>query len=387
VPFARRALDRLEGLGFDAEAGERHLALLFQVRRAYYFIDRALVGTSPSMGELRRQLWNCVFTHDIRWYDRYLLERMEDFSTLILGETGTGKGTAAAAIGRSGFIPFDAARRRFVESFTRSFVAINLSQFPELLIESELFGHRKGAFTGAVDDHRGLLSLCSHRGSVFLDEIGEVGAPVQIKLLQVLQERIFTPVGDHRPQPFRGRVIAATNRPIEELLEGGGFRRDFYYRLCSQTVDVPSLRRRLDEDPGELDALLAHTLERLTGEREPSLLEFVARTIRETLPPDYPWAGNVRELEQCARSILLTRSYRPLAAAAGRSAGERLLEDLESGRLDARELVSRYCARLHERLGTVAEVARRVGLDRRTVKRHIEEGKRGQEPFSGRKGS
>src|SRR5256885_4529537 len=142
---------------------------------------------------------------------------MEEFSTLLLGETGTGKGTAAAAIGRSGFIPYDDKQHRFAESFTRSFVALNLSQHPETLIESELFGHRKGAFTGAVEAHEGIFARCSPHGAIFLDEIGDVSTPVQIKLLQVVEDRTFSPVGSHERQRFRGRVISATHKPLHEL--------------------------------------------------------------------------------------------------------------------------------------------------------------------------
>src|SRR5213594_4209634 len=99
----------------------------------------------------------------------------------------------------------------------RGFIALNLSQYPETLIESELFGHKKGAFTGAIEAHDGLFTRCSSYGAIFLDEIGEVSAPVQIKLLQVLQERTFSPVGSHEKLKFRGRVIAATNKPLEHL--------------------------------------------------------------------------------------------------------------------------------------------------------------------------
>src|SRR5207342_3171077 len=175
-------------------------------------IVHGLIGQSPCLKELCRHLWNNIFTHDIRWYDRYLWNRMEDFSTLLLGETGTGKGAAANAIGRSAYIPFDSRRGAFAESFAVGFIGVNLSQFSQTLIESQLFGHRKGAFTGAVEAHEGVFAQCSPHGAIFLDEIGDVSVPVQIKLLQVLQERSFCPVGSHETLRFRGRVIAATNR-------------------------------------------------------------------------------------------------------------------------------------------------------------------------------
>jgi hypothetical protein len=217
VNFAAEVLQRLQGRGFPREEARRYLAIFYQLRRAFHFIVTGLIGRSPCMYDFRRHLWNNVFTHDIQLYDRYLWNRMEDFSTLLLGETGTGKGTAAAAIGRSGYIPFDEKKECFTESFMRNFIALNLSQAPESLIESELFGHRKGAFTGAIEAHEGVLARCSPHGAIFLDEIGDVSVPVQIKLLQVLQERTFCPVGSHEPARFRGRVIAATNRPLEAL--------------------------------------------------------------------------------------------------------------------------------------------------------------------------
>jgi DNA-binding NtrC family response regulator len=376
VPFAKEAIAALRHRGFAPEEALRYFALLYQLRRAYYFIGRELVGRSPSMKHLRRQLWNAVVTHDIRGYARFLIDRMEEFSTLLFGETGTGKGTAAAAIGRSGLIPFDARNDCFAESFTRAFVSINLSQFPEALIESELFGHRKGAFTGAVEDHEGVLSLCSPYGAVFLDEIGEVSVPVQIKLLDVLQERVFSPVGSHEKRRFRGRILAATNLSLADVRGKGKLRDDFFYRLCSATITVPPLRQRLAEDSEELGELLSYSLKRLTGTDSPELVAKVRTAIERSLAPDYAWPGNVRELEQCVRSILMTDGYDGDARIPSSSLGSWLVSGLESGSMDARGLLVAYCAFLHEKHGTYNEVARRTRLDRRTVRKYVEEARR-----------
>jgi hypothetical protein len=138
VPFAQQVIAQLKARGFLDHECLRYLALFYQLRRAYYFISQALVGDTPSMKELRLSLWNSVFTSDVRTYDQHLWNRMEDFSTILLGETGTGKGSAAAAIGRSGFIPFDRKKGRFTENFTETFIAINLSQYPESLITTRV---------------------------------------------------------------------------------------------------------------------------------------------------------------------------------------------------------------------------------------------------------
>ncbi|MBI4603507.1 MAG: sigma 54-interacting transcriptional regulator [Planctomycetes bacterium] len=293
------------------------------------------------------------------------MDRMEEFSTLLLGETGTGKGTAAAAIGRSGFIPFDERKGRFAESFAGAFVAINLSQFPEGLIESELFGHRKGAFTGAVEDHEGVLTLSSPHGAIFLDEIGEVSAPVQIKLLQVLQDRVFSPVGSHETRRFQGRVVAATNATLEELRRRGTFRDDFFYRLCSDTITVPPLRQRLAEDPGELDELVAHVLRRVTGTESAEVAGRVREAMEGCLPARYPWPGNVRELEQCIRSVLLTGRYDPDLRAAAPDLRSALLKDMDAGALA--EPRAREAAGAHYNLG----VARALAGDRESAAEHL----------------
>jgi len=290
----------------------------------------------------------------------------------LLGETGTGKGAAAAAIGRSGFIPFNNKEGRFAESFTRNFISINLSQFPESLIESELFGHKKGSFTGAVEHHQGALTRCVPYGAIFLDEIGDVSVPVQIKLLKVLQERTFSPVGSHSVQTFRGRIIAATNRPLVELRNEGTFRDDFYYRLCSDVIEVPPLRRQLVEDKNSLTALTSHLLERISGRSDTELLGFIVGRLRDDLPADYPWPGNVRELEQAVRRILLNNRYHGDPAVTAQ-AGTELADDFSAGKLTAQELLSRYCNQLYKKLGSYEEVARQVKLDRRTVKKYVQD--------------
>lgn len=372
APFAAEALALLAQRGFAPQEAARYFAIFYQLRRAFYFINDALVGRSECMKELRLALWNNVFTRDLRLYERHLWNRMEDFSTLLLGETGTGKGAAAAAIGQSGFIPFDEKKLCFEQNFMGTFIPLNLSQFPETLIESELFGHRKGAFTGAVESHEGVFARCSPHGAIFLDEIGDVGIPVQIKLLKVLQEREFSPVGSHEKRRFRGRVIAASNRSVGELRSRGQFRDDFFYRLCSDVITVPPLRQRLAEDPAELDDLLTVMIQRIIGHADDALQSDVHKAISTNLGPGYAWPGNVRELEQGVRRILLTRRYDGDARNEPASTDGRLARQMQEGALNARQLLASYCALLHERLGTYEAVSRRTGLDRRTVKKHVD---------------
>ena len=377
VPFADEVIGDLVRSGFSEEASGRYLALFFQLRRAFYFIHRSLAGECESMRRLRESLWNNVFTHDMRGYDAALWNRMEDFSTLLLGETGTGKGQAAAAIGRSEFIPYLPAERRFAANFTETFIAINLSQFPEDLIESQLFGHRKGSFTGAIDHHQGVFERCSAHGALFLDEIGEVSIPVQIKLLQVLQERTFSPVGGHDKKRFSGRVIAATNQPLDRLRAEKRFRADFFYRLCSDVIEMPTLRQRLAESSAEIVQLVRLLVARITGLEGSDLADRVLQQLEECVPRGYLWPGNVRELEQAVRRILLTGRYVPDAAPASENEDDQLVEKVRAGELTAAELLARYSAMLHRRLGTYAEVAKRTGLDPRTTRKYVEDARSG----------
>lgn len=371
VQFAGDILNQLHDYGFSGRDALKFLSFFFQLRRGFYFIS-AIKGKSDSVRTLREALWNNIFTYDVSLYENFLWNRMEDFSTIILGETGTGKGMAAAAIGRSGHIPFNEKKMCFTESFARSFISINLSQFSEHLIESELFGHTKGSFTGAIGDHQGVFARCSPHGAIFLDEIGEVPVTLQIKLLQVIQERLFSPVGSHETKRFQGRVIAATNQPLTKLRREGKFRDDFYYRLCSDTIEVPSLKKRLDENSGELKEILGVMLTRIVGHGSKSLIREIAAQIQKSVPQNYSWPGNIRELEQCVRQMLLKRTYHWQQS---RETEERISEFQKNyleGGLSGSELLSTYCHHLYLLHGTYEKVAKIAQLDRRTVKKHVD---------------
>jgi sigma-54 dependent transcriptional regulator, flagellar regulatory protein len=395
VPFARQAVRRLIDRGIGPDEAKRYFSAFYQIRRAFYFIEKSLIGQSPSMKKLREDLWNNIFTFDINQYQLYLWDRMEDFSTLLLGPTGSGKGAAAAAIGQSGFIPYDDKNNVFAPSFTRTFVSVNLSQFAETLLESELFGHARGAFTGAVDAHDGLFALCGRHGAIFLDEIGDLSPQVQLKLLKVLEERTFSPVGSHKRLRFSGRVIAATNIDLDELRRRKRFRDDFYYRLCSDCIVVPGLAQRIRENPHELDDLIAHTVRIITGQDSPELVATVADVIDKRLGPQYPWPGNVRELAQCVRRVILSNDYRgeqipPAAATPGPAHTQSqhpqytppplapnhpqpLPRPLDPGdpAPTAQQLLRQYCQSLYAQHSSYEKVAQITNLDPRTIKKYL----------------
>ena len=372
VAFGPKAIELLQKRGFTNKEARQYLAMFYQIRRAFYFIDRGLVGQSDCMRQLRMALWNNIFTYDIRDYERYMWDKMEDFSTLLEGPTGSGKGAAAAAIGHSGFIPYNPDKQAFESSFTGTFIPVNLSQFAESLLESELFGHVKGAFTGATGEHEGVLALCRPHGSIFLDEIGEIGEPAQVKLLKVLEERTFTPVGSHKPKRFYGRVIAATNRPLDQLRADGTFRDDFYYRLCSDCIRVPSLAERIRQNPDELTDLVRHFCTQISDGENTELTDRVMDVITKQLGGTaYGWPGNVRELAQCIRRVILKHGYEGHTSKA-QSRQDDLIQGIESGTLTADEVLDKYCKILYDRTGTYEQVAQLTALDRRTVKKRIQ---------------
>jgi transcriptional regulator with AAA-type ATPase domain len=347
-------------------------ACLYQIQRAFHHTFAAIVGRSEVAAALRASVWQSIFTHDMRRYRDILCERMGDATTLITGPTGTGKELVARAIGLSRYIPFDAESTGFAEDPFAGLHALNLSAMPSTLIESELFGHTRGAFTGAVADRKGWLEICSPYGTVFLDEIGELEPSIQVKLLRVLQTRSFQSIGDTMEKRFAGKIVAATNRDLARAMQSGALREDFYYRLCSDVIVTPSLREQLREAPEVLHELIVFIAGQVAGVDPAPIVADAEAWILEHLGAAYPWPGNIRELEQCVRSIMIRGSYRPPSTRPV-SPIEAMLRDIEHGTLTADELLSTYCTLVYAQTGNYQECARRLQLDRRTVKSRVDE--------------
>jgi two-component system, NtrC family, response regulator len=219
-----------------------------------------------------------------------------DVAVLLLGESGTGKELLAQAIhklswrGHGPFIP------------------INCAAIPETLLESELFGHEKGAFTGAVRQNIGRIES-AHEGTLFLDEIGDVPLAMQVKLLRFLQDQIVERIGGRRPVQVNVRIICATNRDLDQMMVAGQFREDLFYRLNEVTIRVPPLRER----PADTVLLASYFLRKFAGEYGRTTRGLAATAVNAIR--DYPWPGNVRELEnRIKRAVVMTEG--PLVSAA-----------------------------------------------------------------------
>jgi two-component system nitrogen regulation response regulator GlnG len=213
----------------------------------------------------------------------------QDVNVLILGESGTGKELVARAL-------YHHSRRA-----SRPFLAINCAAIPETLLESELFGHEQGAFTGASRRRIGKFEQCSG-GTLFLDEIGDMAPPLQAKMLRVLQEQRFERLGSNETLQTQVRILAATNHDLERLVAEGRFRKDLYYRLKVVTIRVPPLRDRLD-DVAELAHYFLFHFDRELGL---DLRGFAPETL--ALLQAYPWPGNVRELQSAIKQAMLNAS-------------------------------------------------------------------------------
>ena len=205
---------------------------------------------------------------------------------MITGESGTGKELVARAI------------HSLSNRAKHPFVAVSCGAIPETLIEAELFGHEKGAYTGSAGSRAGYLEQAGE-GTLLLDEIGELSLQTQVKLLRVLQQREFTRLGSTRPIPLKARVLFATHRNLEEMVEAGTFRRDLYFRVNVMRINVPPLRERTEDIP---------TLSRHFLQRYAALYEKDVRDIRPSameLLVEYDWPGNIRELENVIQHAVI----------------------------------------------------------------------------------
>jgi DNA-binding NtrC family response regulator len=301
-----------------------------------------LVGRSPAMLGVYKQIARAAES---------------TVPVLIVGESGTGKELVARAIHAH------SARA------SRPFVAVNCGAIAETLLESELFGHTRGAFTGAISDAKGLFEQ-SHTGTVFLDEIGEMSPALQVKLLRVLEEGEVRPVGGTRTIKVDLRVVAATNQDLDRAVAEGRFRADLYYRLSVVTIRMPPLRERPDDIPQLVERFLQNACSRARRTVEIAPRALAALRL-------YEWPGNVRELENTIeRLVVFSRGSMidledlpPALQGRPQEIGASLFQDLPS--LD--ELERRYLKHVLEAVGgNRTRAAEVLGIDRRTLYRMAE---------------
>jgi two-component system response regulator AtoC len=310
-----------------------------------------LVGTSPAMQRLFKDVGRVAASRT---------------SVLIQGESGTGKELLA----------------RVIHSYSapgRPFIAVNCSAIVETLLESELFGHEKGAFTGAVTAKLGKFELAED-GTVFLDEIGELSGNLQAKLLRVLQEKEVERVGGNRTIPVRARILAATNRDLEAEVRAGRFREDLFQRLRVVTLSIPPLRERREDLPLLVEHLLLKINQRLHKNLRRVPVELVAELARR------PWHGNVRELENLlTRAAVLSQgdvlleehlaeaAPRPAADSNGAVLPAAAEQRLPAGRLASLEEIEReHIARVYQHArGHKGDTCRILGISRPTLERKL----------------
>ena len=363
----------LAGKRFETALEPVHVfACFWQIQRAFHGIFDNIMGSSMPAARLCASVWQSIFTHDMRRYRRTLYRKMVEFPTLITGPSGTGKELVARAIAHARYVPFDADRLTFAASGAQPFLPINIAALSPTLIESELFGHRRGSFTGAVADRKGWLEVCSPLGCVFLDELGELDLSLQVKLLRVIETRRFSAVGDTAAREFQGKLIAATNRKLPVEMHEGRFREDLYYRLCADLIETPSLAEQIEDSPAVFRELLLYMTRRVVGEEAEQALPEIQQWIETHLPRGYRWPGNYRELEQCVRNVVIRRSYRPVQDEPAAVPDGDFFEQYRAGRLTASDVLSHYAALVYRLTGSYEEAARRLQIDRRTVRAKVQ---------------
>jgi DNA-binding NtrC family response regulator len=302
----------------------------------------ALLGRTPAMTHVYKQIAHAASA---------------DAPVLIIGESGTGKELVARAI------------HQHSNRSTRPFVPINCGALTETLLESELFGHIKGSFTGAVADAKGVFQT-AHTGTVFLDEVGEMSPALQVKLLRVLQEGEVRPVGSSRSVKTDVRIVAATNVDVERAVAEGKFRQDLFYRLGVVIITLPPLRERRDDVPLLIERFLKAASSKAAKQVEltPTAIDALA---------GYHWPGNVRELENVIeRLVVFSRGSRidagdlpPTVTPRAPVLEKRLFDDLPT----LEEIERRYLLHVLEQVGhNRTRAAEVMGIDRRTLYRMAE---------------
>jgi two-component system NtrC family response regulator len=345
-----------------------YIAKPFSRDELHLLVDRALEHThlrreNKHLRETlteRHRIENLIAASDAMAKVVKMIGRLahSDASVLIQGESGTGKEVVARAI------HFTGERRE------GPYVAVNCSAIPHDLLESVLFGHIRGAFTGATDDREGKFEA-AHGGTLFLDEIADMSLDLQAKILRALQEREIERVGSNTPMKVDVRIIAATNRPISDLLESGNFREDLYFRLNVVPIWLPPLRER----PEDIEPLVHHLLKKLGApdvQVDPPLLDALA---------DHEWPGNVRELENLLERMLVFRADKshltrddlpedfPLAGAPTPADSSPTLEiEIPDGGLRLDEVERHLITRALEKAeGNKSKTARLLGITRQTL--------------------
>jgi transcriptional regulator with GAF, ATPase, and Fis domain len=344
--FDDRALEPLTVFAAQASLLVQNALLLDSLRRENVALREAvttkrygeLVGSGASMREVFRRIERVAAT---------------DISVLITGETGTGKEVVAREL-----------HRRSTRA-AGPFVAVNCGAIPETLLESELFGHAKGAFTGAVGARIGRFQAAAG-GTLFLDEIAEMTPALQVKLLRALQERIVLRVGESRAEPVDIRVVAATNKVLEEEIKRGAFREDLFYRLNVVAIQLPPLRERGDD----VVSLARYFLQQYAREYSARVRGFTPAAL--VAMRHHPWPGNVRELENRVKKAVVL-AEKALVSAEDLGLDAERLEPIEPLTQATREFQRRYVNEVLERnQGNRTKTAKDLGVDPRTIFRHLE---------------
>ncbi len=347
-----------------------YLTKPFQMEELILTLKKALENRmlKEEVSRLRREVSSRYEFHNIIGRSRSmqniydLIERIKDTSSnvLVTGESGTGKELVARAIHYSG-------KRK--ESH---FVAVNCAAIPETLLESELFGYRKGAFTDAKTDKKGLI-FAAHEGTLFLDEITEMAYPLQAKLLRVIEEKKVRPLGDTQSYPIDLRVIAASNQDIKALVKEGKFREDLYYRLKVVDIEMPPLRERRED----ILLLADNFLQRFREEMGKEVTGFSEEVKKIML--NYSWPGNVRELENIVeRAIILTKNKiiqaEDLPSSMTQQAEEDAIEKALRQEFSLAQLEKEYIKKVLVQVqGNKSRAAEILGLDRKTLYRKLKE--------------